>query len=328
MDIIVRDKYGYDRCRGGEIVILNSDSYFCVGKNGNGWDDVFENQSTSPYSIAILAHPQIIAWSPYGMYGFRLDKYNTERHEELIKYVEIGNGGIRASNEINELVYSTALDNGFYVSTTCSSDSHGPQWGYHRFPGKTVIMASERSREAFFDAINNNRMYGTESGNVKLRYTVNGKAAPADLDYANTYRFHVELSYFTKDEMTVPVECAVISDGGKTLLKTTNISSSFDFEIQSDTARYFYLRFVDSEGKRTWSMPVWTGRKFDKYTDALISRTFEVDSKYNKRDAVICKIKSATTEPTGTTEPATPSEPAPGIGNGGVTDNGGSLPDA
>lgn len=68
--------------------------------------------------------------------------------------------------------------------------------------------------------------------------------------------------------------------------------------------------------------------KFDKYTDALISRTFEVDSKYNKRDAVICKITSNTTEPTGTTEPTAPSDPAPGIGNGGVTDNSGLLPDA
>ena len=68
--------------------------------------------------------------------------------------------------------------------------------------------------------------------------------------------------------------------------------------------------------------------KFDKYTDALISRTFEADSKFNKRDAVICKIVSDAADSSTSTETTAPSEPAPGIGNGGVTDSSGILPDA
>ena len=59
-----------------------------------------------------------------------------------------------------------------------------------------------------------------------------------------------------------------MSDGGETLLTLTDIDfSSFDFEIKSNTARYFFLRFIDADGYRTWSTPVWTGREFDKYVE-------------------------------------------------------------
>lgn len=293
MDIIVRDKYGYDRCRGGEIVILNSDSYFCVGKNGNGWDDVFENQSTSPYSIAILAHPQIIAWSPYGMYGFRLDKYNTEKHRELIKYVEIGNGGIRASNEINELVYSTALDNGFYVSTTCSSDSHGPKWGFDVFPGKTMIMAKAKTKADFHDALMNRRVYASESGSVMINYSVNGVRAPArSLPEATSYHFRVELDTIEPTSANIPDYFEVISDYGR-VIKTVRCRNIpvLEFDIEAPDARYFYLRIVDWDGKRTWSVPVMTGRAPDLFPTDLkeLDKTSftAVDEKGNDASVIV-----------------------------------------
>ena len=154
-----------------------------------------------------------------------------------------------------------ALDQGFKVSTTCSSDSHGPQWGYDSFPGKTVVMAKEKTPEAFVDAFRNNRFYATESGNLKIRYSVNGRYAPCTLPLCDTYNFHVELSYFNDDETTVPKNCKVISDGGRTVLALENIESSgFDFTVKSETASYFYLRFSDANGRRSWSVPVWCGR--------------------------------------------------------------------
>jgi hypothetical protein len=208
------------------------------------------------------------------MWNFDFHKNNTPEMLRMMRGVEMGDGSERQQNLIHEYVYSVALDSGFRVSTTCSSDSHGaksvnpdgPKWGYYRFPGKTVIMAKEKSRAAFVDALRHNRFYACESGNLKLRYTVNGKTAPCELDDATSYKFHVTLSYFRDDETTRPTNCRVISDGGETLLTLTDIDfSSFDFEITSDTAHYFYLRFVDEKGRRTWSVPVWTGREFEQY---------------------------------------------------------------
>ena len=33
------------------------------------------------------------------------------------------------------------------------------------------------------------------------------------------------------------------------------------FEIPSDTASWFFLRLWDEEGRKTWSVPVFTGRE-------------------------------------------------------------------
>lgn len=61
--------------------------------------------------------------------------------------------------------------------------------------------------------------------------------------------------------------------------------------------------------------------KYDKQTDALISRDFEANSNYNKRDAVICRIES------GQQSPSTGGNTTPGIGGGNISDNPGDLPD-
>ena len=55
--------------------------------------------------------------------------------------------------------------------------------------------------------------------------------------------------------------------------------------------------------------------KYDKETKEQISRDQETASYYNKCDAVICQISGGTT-----------GEKTPGIGNGGVTEDGGLLP--
>jgi len=262
--VIEADRCGLNHKNSGEIVTVNADSY----SGAVSWDEFYDDLKTSPYGVCVLAHPQVTGGTGNGIWNFSLHKNNTPRLKELVKCVEIGNGGDRGANSIHEYVYSVALDNGFNVSTTCSSDSHGPVWGYNAMPGKTIIMAAEKSKEAFLDAINHRRIYACESGNVKLKCSVNGQPIPCTVSDINKYSFHVETSYFRDDASTTPVKCQVISDYGRTVKVIEDIDfTSFDFDVESDTARYFFLRFTDSEGRRTWSPPVFTGRKCDVYTD-------------------------------------------------------------
>ena len=86
----------------------------------------------------------------------------------------------------------------------------------------------------------------------------------------DTYEISVALDYFTPDESTVPVCCQVISDYGVTVAELKHPGNSFALTVHSDTARYFYVRLVDAEGKKTWSCPVWTGRAFDAPQDAAV----------------------------------------------------------
>ena len=262
------DRLGVLRRNSGEIVTINSTSF----PNTHSWEDFFSLMADCPFAICTLAHPQIVGYSVQGIWDFKLDQNNSPRFKELVRLIETGDGSDRGSNLINEYTYSVALDNGFRIAPTCSSDSHGPIWGYCRFPGKTVIMAPERSKEAFLDAFLHNRVYACQSGNVKLYYEVNGCAAPADLPLATEYRFSVSLSYFHKNRMTHPIRCQVISNEGKCVIDLDcRDQDEFSFTVQSDDARWFYLRLIDSEGKKTLSCPVWTGRApIPAPTDALL----------------------------------------------------------
>ncbi len=257
------DRFEVIHKNSGEIVTFNTDGY----GNPKTWEPFHGYVKDAPEPVAIFAHPCVVGYSTKGVWNFCFHKNNNDIMKRALRGIELINGEKLDWNLMHEFTYSHALDSGFRVSPVASSDSHGPVWGFGHMRPKTVLLAKEKSREAFIDALRNNRFYATESGNVKLRYTVNGKHAPCDLEDTTSYKFHVELDYFKDDASTHPVKCTVISDYGNTLLSLTDFGNSFDFEINSDTARYFYLRFVDANHERTWSMPVWTGRAFDEYVE-------------------------------------------------------------
>lgn len=249
---IEKDRLGYCRKNSGEIVTISCDNFAAV----KTWEEFYNAMSTSPYGVCILAHPQIVGYDENGIWNFSLDKNNSDKLKNLVKFIEIGNGTFAECGIIHEHMYSVALDNGFFVSTTCSSDSHGPEWGYDAYAGKTIIMAPEKSREMFLDALLNRRVYACESGNIKLLARVNGCVLPCKVTGTKEYDFHVDISYFKDDADSIPTKCEVISNYGETIKTIENIDfSSFDFKIESSDAVYFYLRFIDKKGRRTFSPP-------------------------------------------------------------------------
>ena len=264
-----KDRYGVEHMHGGEVLTFNADLAFTT----NSWDKFFAKLKHSPFAFCGYPHPQIIGYSVKGVWDFRHRENNSPRFKNLFRFVEMGDGSNRSSNLINEYVYSVALDEGFHVSPTCSSDGHGPgHWGYDKFPGKTVIMAQEKSKEAFHDAILHNRMYASSTGNVKLYYSVNGKTAPATLENEGEYRFHVETSYFRMGEPDTHVKkCKVISDRGVSVVELENMGDVFDFTVTAPDSHYFYLCLMDEKGRKTWSCPVWTGKSFEKKKEKALT---------------------------------------------------------
>lgn len=254
------DRLGYRRRHSGEIVTFMSAGYV----NCKTYEEYESEIMRSSYPVGIFAHPHVIGHSMRGIWNFDYAMHNTPQMLHIMRGIEMGNGGDSKENLLHEYAYSQALDAGFKVSTTCGSDSHGPVWGYNSLMGKTVILARERTPEAFHDAFLSNRFYATESGNVKVRYSVNGTAAPATLKLTRNYSFHVDIAYFKEDVESEIVTVQVISDGGKVICEHDVMGKSLHFEVCSDTARYFYLRLFDRLGRKTWSMPVWCSREFDK----------------------------------------------------------------
>lgn len=285
--VVEEDRFGIPYKNAGEIVTVNSGAYSCA----HSWAQYFDTMARSPFAVSVLAHPLATGFSVKGHWNFKLDQNNSPAFRALLKGVEMGDGEIRHANALHEGVYSSALDNGFKVSTTCGSDSHGFKWGFDFVKGKTVIMAPQKSREDFLDALLARRFYATESGDVKVDYTVNGYGAASTLPLTDIYRFHIALSYFGDDPTTRITACRVISDYGKVVAEFKGVDfSNFDFELHSDTARYFYLRFTDAEGRRTWSSPVWTSREIDPPAPVLtpLDKTgFTVTELESGRDASV-----------------------------------------
>lgn len=255
--VVEEDRFGLRYKKSGEVVTVNCDNF----ANVRSWEAFYEAMSSSPFIIGVFAHPYVMGYSTPGIWNFCFEEINTPLNREIFKGVEMGDGTSRDSQLIYENAFPYALDNGYRVSPTCASDWHGPTWSYNVVPGKTVIMAEEKSKEAFYDALLARRFYATESGNVKLYYTVNGYPAASDLPMTNVYKFHIDISYFHDDPTTAIKRCDIISNGGKVLKSIlADDISVLDVEIESETATYFYLRMYDGMGRRTWSSPVWTGR--------------------------------------------------------------------
>ena len=255
------DRFGREHRLSGELVTVNANN-FC---QSNTYPEFFWAFRNNPYAIGIFAHPHVIGISTKGVWNYRPRLNNSKELRDLIKYVEVLNAPRENENIIHEYVYSECLDAGYRVSTTCGSDMHRG-WDFSSFPAATIIMAPEKSREAFTDALLNLRAYACESGNIKLTYKVNGIDAPSDIPLTNKYHFEVKIDYFRKDNATRPIRCDVISDGGMTVKTIENVNfEEFEFDIESETARWFYLRFIDSNSHRTFSPPVFCSRPVIPY---------------------------------------------------------------
>ena len=255
------DRFGREHRLSGELVAINSAS-FC---QANTYPEFYHAFKNNPFAIGIFAHPHVIGISTKGVWDYQPRLNHPKELTSLIKYVEVFNSPAASENMLNEYVYSEALDAGYRVSTTCGSDQH-KDWDFTLFKAATIIMSPEKTREGFTDALLGLRAYACESGNIKLSYKVNGVNAPCDLPLSDNYHFEVKIDYFEEDASTRPVRCEVVSDGGVTVKVIENVNfEDFSFDVKSDSARWFYLKFVDANTHRTFSPPVFTGREITPY---------------------------------------------------------------
>lgn len=260
MTMIGEDRFGFKRNFGGELVVINADNHV----NAFSWEEHLAAFKTSPDPVLIFAHPQSES-AKYSNWNFRFEEIrNYPELMRMARFMEMGNGAATKANVLHEYAFSRALDAGFRITTSCGSDGHGI-WGYLICPGKTILMAPEKTREAFVDAMREARGYACESANVKVRWSVNGHAAPADLPLTDTYNFKLCLDYFEDIPDTEIVKLQVVSDGGEWIHEQDVSGREVEFTLTSGTARYFYLRLQDSLGRRTWSVPIWCSRPFDAY---------------------------------------------------------------
>lgn len=138
-----------------------------------------------------------------------------------------------------------------------------------------------------------------------------------------------------RNDTDSPIKIEAFSDGGNTTVTLKGIDSK-DYYIEMEhevigttkySTTYKTMAADNKEGYKDgdYITTPYTGYKvktyrckYNKQTKELISKEFEADSTYKKRDAVICKIESQA--------PADNSQGIGGSGGGITSDSGGALP--
>ncbi len=247
------DRYGIRHKNSGEIVSVNT----LYNSDSRTYEEYYKRIGSANEPISVLAHPQVMGSFIPGIWNFCLDR--NQELKRFVKLVEMGNGTTRDETPLFEHTLSVALDNGFRASTSCGSDHHGPSWSAAVCPGKTIIMAREKTKEAFIDAILNKRCYASEQGNIKIRYSVNSTFAPATIKAADSYEFDIFTSHLDGTKADELKTLEIITDGEERAARIENVDlSHITVKVKRENAHWFYLRFVAENGQKTWSMPVWT----------------------------------------------------------------------
>jgi len=185
--------------------------------------------------------------------------------DNQITLIEVGNGegSIGSSGYFPSYSYYTrALDKGWHVAPTNNQDNHKGNWGDSN-TARSVVLATDLSEEAIYDAMKNYRVYATEDNDLSILYSLNGNAMGSILDDQESANIKVAISDPTDTSGSTKVE--VIVNGGQTLAEKTfeGGSAEISFENLPATYGYYYLRITQADKNIAVTAPVWIGENMN-----------------------------------------------------------------
>lgn len=168
-----------------------------------------------------------------------------------------------------------ALNRGLRVGLIASADGHDGHPGnaqsplvkhHHQFhhlgSGRAVVLASELTREAVFDALHARRCYATTGVPIVLSFTVNGALVGSELP-ALSSRERPQLKVTCR--ATNGIDHVRIVKNGR-VVQTVPCHGEHACDIEWEDADYvpsrpshYYARVVQVDRESAWSSPIWIG---------------------------------------------------------------------
>lgn len=246
----------------GHINTFNSEGFesrnYAPYRKGDNYEVLqayFNTLNENPETISQFNHPG----DTFGDFmDFALYDPVTDNQMTLIE-VGNGEGAIGSSGYFPSYSYYTrALDKGWHVAPTNNQDNHKGNWGDSN-TARSVVLATDLSEEAIYDAMKNYRVYATEDNDLSILYSLNGNAMGSILPEQETITIKADISDPTDTEGTTKVE--VIVNGGQTLAEQTfeGGSATVEFQNLSTGYGYYYLRITQADKNIAVTAPVWTG---------------------------------------------------------------------
>ena len=241
----------------GHINTFNTPGFETRTNKNMNLKNYYETLKKYPESLSQLNHPgkTFGNFSDYAHYDVAID--------EVVTLIEVGNGegAIRSSGYFPSYEeYTRALDKGWHVSPTNNQDNHKGKWG-NANTARTVVEASELTREAVYEAISERRTYATEDENLRISYTVNGSTMGSILDDTDALEFNINVEDIDSDNIK---KISIIGDGGKVVKSIDNINSTekqWTFTLDNNVSSYYYVRVDQADQDIAVTAPIWVGER-------------------------------------------------------------------
>lgn len=276
------NEYGVPVINGGELIVFQSNTWCSSCDSLETFTDILQNNGIA---IAGFAHPQEASWPTEKIWnGYDMAHHRCAKVQSFVRMIEVCNE-TSDYNLIHEKLYPTALDCGFRVSAIAVSDTHQANWGCKALRARTAVYADTLNLESIIEALRSQHCYATETGNTILDFSINGVDMGGDIPDTTTYEVCVSILETDKHPDCQISYIEIISDYGNSVYKkdVSAHEAHLDTMIESNTARYFYIRAVNKKGERIWSSPIWTGRSFD---------TTAKETPLQKLDKTLLKVAS------------------------------------
>ncbi|MDY3362136.1 MAG: CehA/McbA family metallohydrolase [Clostridium celatum] len=242
----------------GHINTFNTPGFETRTNKNMNLKNYYETLKQYPESLSQLNHPgkTFGNFSDYAHYDAAID--------EVVTLIEVGNGegAIRSSGYFPSYEeYTRALDKGWHVSPTNNQDNHKGKWG-NANTARTVVEASELTREAIYEAISERRTYATEDENLRISYTVNGNPMGSILDDTGSLEFNISVEDIDSGDNIKKI--SIIGDGGKVVKSIDNINSTtkdWSFTLDNNVSSYYYVRVDQADQDIAVTAPVWVGER-------------------------------------------------------------------
>jgi hypothetical protein len=202
-----------------------------------------------PDSIHQWNHP----WSSGDRHLDGFNPYDAEL-DEVLHMIEIN------PIECNTLgglhYYVMALDKGWHVAPAGNQDNHHGQWGTGNSL-RTAILVEELTREHFFDAVRNQRVYFTSALYLKVWFKVNGAIMGSRISRSAVLDLEIK-ALFGKDTGNRIVRAEIIGEQGRVIHAIDQEGNVLDYRISLPCAdRYYFAKIYQEDGEFAATAPVW-----------------------------------------------------------------------
>ncbi|MGL5330381.1 MAG: CehA/McbA family metallohydrolase [Peptostreptococcaceae bacterium] len=178
--------------------------------------------------------------------------------DSIISLIEVGNGYNKdiSKNILSFDMYQLALDKGWHLAPTCNQDNHRVNFGIAN-DFRTVILATDLTEDALYDAMRNMRVYATQDKNLKIEYTINDLPMGSIIRKSSKLNFCI--SAIDNDSDNKIEEIQIISNDSK-IIESKKFNSNLaklELTIKSEKNKFYYVKVIQNDNKASVTAPIW-----------------------------------------------------------------------